>query len=243
VDERDLSPLLPLESPHHGFRGDGGAPPPRDPVPAGLTIAISREAGARGGTIGRRVGRLLSWQVYDQELLEYVIQDSNVQQGLRDSLPEPALRWVDARLDALSSREGGSLPPAMANLARLSLTLGAQGHVVLIGRGAGYLLPRASTLHARLVAPMEDRVAYMAQWLRLTVEEAQQRVRVRDQRRAEFLTHFLHRQAGEVYGYDLVLNTSSLGEELCAELIVRSACSKERQFLGRSEGDSEFPIG
>jgi hypothetical protein len=207
-----------------------------------LTIAISREAGARGGTIGRRVGRLLSWQVYDQELLEYVIQDSNVQQGLRDSLPEPGQGWVDERLEAMASREGGNLPPALGNLARLSLTLGAQGHVVLIGRGAGYLLPRESTLHVRLVAPLEERVAYMAQWLRLTDEEARQRVRVRDQRRAEFLTHFLHRQAGEVYGYDLVLNTSSLGEELCAELIVRAACSKELQFLRRAEGDSECPV-
>src|SRR5207248_3561839 len=112
---------------------------------------------------------------------------------------------------------GGGLPAAIVNVARTTLVLGAQGHVVLIGRGAGYLLPRESTLHARLVAPLEDRVAYMAQWLRLTVEEARQRVRVRDQRRAEFLTHFLHRQAREVYGYHLRVNTSPLGRELGAE--------------------------
>src|SRR5690242_12897526 len=58
----------PRESPRHGFQGDRGAPPPRT-GPAAMTIAVSREAGARGGTIARRVGRKLGWQVYDQELL------------------------------------------------------------------------------------------------------------------------------------------------------------------------------
>ena len=43
VDERDLSPLLPRESPHHGFRGEDSARL-RPAVPTGLTIAISREA-------------------------------------------------------------------------------------------------------------------------------------------------------------------------------------------------------
>src|SRR5262249_52397217 len=179
------------------FRGeDSGRLRPA--VPAALSIAISREAGARGGTIGRRVGRLLNWQGYDQELLDYVMQGSTVQQGLMDSLPEMASRWVEERLQAFQSRESG-LPASIINIARTTLVLGAQGHVVLIGRGAGYLLPRASTLHVRLVAPLEDRIAYMAQWLRLTAEEARQRVRLRDARRAGLLTNFLPPQPRHAY--------------------------------------------
>lgn len=225
MDERDLSALLPHESPHHGFRGeDSGRLRPA--LPAALTIAISREAGARGASIGRRVGRILGWQVYDQELLDYVMQDATVQQGVVDSLSEEALRWVEQRLQTLQASEGNGLPASVAQVARITLALGVQGNVVLIGRGAGYLLPRASTLHVRLIAPLEDRVAYMAQWLRLPVEEARQRVRLRDARRAEFLTNFLHRQPGEMHGYDLILNTSSFGEEVSAQLIAQAAQAK-----------------
>jgi cytidylate kinase len=191
-----------------------------------MTIAISREAGARGGTIGRRVGRALGWQVYDQELLEFVMQDGTVQQGFADGLSPEAAEWVERRLAELSA-EGLHAPATIAIMARLSLALGAQGKVVLIGRGAGYLLPRKTTLHVRLIAPQEDRIAYMAQWLRLTVEEARQRVRVRDAKRAEFLTTYLRRQPGEVHSYDLILNTSSFGEELSTELIVQAARAKE----------------
>src|SRR5262249_8013730 len=110
--------------------------------------------------------------------------------------------------------------------------LGAQGRVVLIGRGAGFLLPRETTLHARLVAPFEDRVAYMSQCLRLTLDEAHERVRLRDARRSEYLSAYLHRTQADVYGYDLILNTSSLGEALCAELITQAARTKSIQRFG-----------
>jgi hypothetical protein len=229
--ETDLSP----ESPHHGFQGDRAPPPPPPAVPAGLTIAISRETGARGGTIGRRVGRKLGWQVYDQELLEYLVQESAVQQGLRESLSPEASRWLDEQLQGLL--ETGRLDdnPSILSLARLSLTLGAQGRVVLIGRGAGFLLPRETTLHVRVVAPFEDRVAYMSQCLRLTLDEARERVRLRDARRTEYLSAYLHRPQSDVYGYDLMLNTSSLGEDLCAELVTQAARSKSMQRFGTDE--------
>ncbi len=50
-------------------------------IPAALTVAISREAGARGSTIGRRAARILGWPVYDQEMIEYMAQDANGHPG------------------------------------------------------------------------------------------------------------------------------------------------------------------
>jgi len=240
VEPRDHETDLPQESPRHGFQGDRAPPPPTPAVPAGLTIAISRETGALGGTIGRRVGRKLGWQVYDQELLEYLVQESAVQQGLRESLSSEASRWLDEQLQAHLATGRVDDNPSILSLARLSLTLGAQGHVVLIGRGAGFLLPRATTLHVRVVAPFEDRVAYLSQCLRLTLDEARERVRLRDARRSEYLSAYLHRPQGDVCGYDLVLNTSSLGEDLCAELVTQAARAKSAQRFG---ADEETPEG
>jgi hypothetical protein len=233
MSERQQADTLPPESPHHGYRGER---PARQEgfAPAGLTIAISREAGARGGTIGRRVGRKLGWQVYDQELLDYVVQEGTVQPGFAEGLSEAANRWVEEQIQALVAA-GLEMPPPVVGITRATLALGAQGHVLLVGRGAGFLLPRETTLHVRLVAPLEERIAYMAQWLRLTVEEARQRVQVRDQRRADFLTTYLRRQPAEAHGYDLVLNTSTLGEEVCTELICQAARLKEAHFLVAGE--------
>jgi hypothetical protein len=211
------------ESPRHGFQGDRGAAAPASTLPAGLSVAVSRESGARGGTIGRRVGRKLGWQVYDQELLEYMAQDTVVRQELFEGLSPAAHEWAEARLQRLLREQNLSQHPSILSLARVLLALGAGGGVVLIGRGAGCILPPEATLHVRVVAPEEERIAFMSQWLRLTLAEAAERVRLRDARRSEFvLTHF-HRRADDIHQYDLVLNSSRLGEELCSELIAQAA--------------------
>jgi cytidylate kinase len=220
----------PRESPRHGFQGDRGAPPAPRSGPSALTIALSREAGGRGGSIARRVGRKLGWQVYDQELLEYMAQEAIVSQGVLDEPPQTPADWPEARLRQLLHDRALNEHPTIVNLARVILALGAQGQAVLIGRGAGYILPRETTLNVRIVAPLHERIAYMGQWLRLTVEEATERVRLRDERRIGFVTANFHRDPNDVHAYDVILNSSLLGEDVCAELIAQAARARTAQL-------------
>lgn len=221
------APEAARQTPRHGFQGDRGRRPEHELVPAALTIAVSREAGSRGSTIATRAGRKLGWQVYTQELLEYVAQEGPFRQNVCDNLSPAAARWAEDRLQDCLREQGLSRTDPILNLARMVLALGAQGEAVLIGRGAGCILPAASTLHVRIVARLEDRVAYMSQWLRLTSEQAAEQVRLRDQRRADFLTAHFRRPPADVYQYDLVLNSTLLGEEACTELIVQAVRVKQ----------------
>ncbi len=84
---------------------------------------------------------------------------------------------------------------------------------MIVGRGAGFLLPTETTVHVRVVAPIESRVAYFAQWLRLTREEAAAEVQARDDRRAQFLTRTLGRDPADSTGYDMMVNVERLGIE------------------------------
>jgi cytidylate kinase len=220
-------PLPPTShTPRHGFQGDRARSPKTALVPPALTVAISREAGSRGTTIARRAAKLLGWNLYDQEILEYVSQEVAFRQRIADSTTPEAAAWLHDRLQALWNDENLSQHPAISEQARLVLALGAQGEVILVGRGAGCILPPASTLNVRIVSPLADRVAYMSQWLRLTMEEAEVQVATRDRRRAEFIQKHFHRRPGDVHQYDLHLNSSLLGEELCAELIAQAALAK-----------------
>jgi cytidylate kinase len=213
------------EAPRHGFQGDRAAAVPAA-LPAGLTIALSREAGSRGASIARRVARKLGWQVYNQELLDTIAHEGEFSAGVfADLLPE-AVTWVEENVQRLADENKVSRQRHSLDLARVILAVAAQGEAVLIGRGAGYILPRATTLHVRIMAPLADRVAYMSQWLRLTLEEAAEQVRVLDARRAEFMQAHFHRQPSDIYQYDLLLNSSLLGEELSVALIAQAARTK-----------------
>lgn len=223
-----------LEPPLHGNQGDRARLGERR-APLGPTVAISREVGARGGSIARRVGKKLGWQVYTQELLEFLTSNESARQHVLADIPEDAANWADGQLERL--RRDQVIVPGieLGEMPRLILTLAARGRVILVGRGAGYLLPRDSSVHARVVAPIEDRVAYMAQLLRRTREEAAEQVRERDEQRAAYLVKTFNRRAGELYDYDLVLNSYLLGEEVCAEVLLTAIRGKSRAFLPHEE--------
>jgi cytidylate kinase len=232
-DEREPPSHRPAATPLHGYRGEAAEETPG--LPATLTVAISRESGSRGGTIARHAGARLGWQVYPQDLLEYVTQDAAARQEILDSLPPGAAAWAEAQLNQLLQAETVSSNPSIIDLARVVLYLGARGEAVLVGRGAGCILPAVSTLNVRIVAPPEDRVAYLAQVLRLSADEAAEQVRHRDERRGEFIRTHFHRDPAAVHQYDLVLNSSLLGEERCVDLIVHAAHAKLAALSGGRE--------
>lgn len=220
--------------PLHGVRGDGVS---RPAAPAGIAIAISREAGARGGSIARRIGKRLGWQVYNQELLEYLCATEAAREPVMADVPANAITWVDAQLDRLRHDRGFDPRAEGGEMPRLILALAARGQVIFVGRGAGYYLPRPSSLHVRVVAPLPDRIAHMADWSRMTREAAADLVRQRDERRAEFLLKHFGRRSTDVYDFDLVLNTGLLAEEACADVILAALNAKQDAFEGDSRLD------
>ena len=231
----------PLESltppPLHGYRGDPSDPAPLD-RPMGLTVAVSREAGARGWSIAKRVSVALGWQLFDQDQLDTLVQDERARAELLASIPAGARHWADDQLARLGRERILTVGPAAVEVARLLLAIAARGEAVLVGRGAGFLLPPDTTVHVRVVAPLADRVAYMGQWLRQPRDEAAAEVAARDKRRSAYLAHLLGRDPSETHAYDLVVNSSRLGEEACADLIVVAVRAKQTT---PDEGDPFLP--
>ena len=222
-----------LEPPLHGNQGDRGLAEEagaecRTSRPLGPTVAISREAGARGETIARRVGRKLGWDVLTREHLEYLATNETQRESIRADVPEEAREWLESQAGRLR-REGVSLfddqPPPVS---QVMLSLAARGNLVFVGRGAGHLLPRESTLHVRVVAPRENRVGYMAQYLRLPRDEAAEQVRRRDEMRIDYIAQNYQRRDDEPSDFDLLVNSAELGEELAADLIVLALRAKQK---------------
>ena len=214
------------QAPQHGFRGDADAAPPARP--RGLTVAISREAGARGTTIARRVADILAWQAFDHDTLDYLAQNDTARAQFLADVPADALAWADAQLARLQSARGLNAEGESLRLVRLVLAVAARGNAVIVGRAAGFLLPPETTLHVRIVAPLDARVAYMAQELRLTRPEAVDEVRARDERRAIFLDRALALDPSDLTAYDAVVNSDRLGVEGAAQLVGWAARTKQQ---------------
>ncbi|HVJ79876.1 MAG TPA: cytidylate kinase family protein, partial [Planctomycetia bacterium] len=142
-----------------------------------------------------------------------------------EELPPEAVGWCEQRFARLS-RKPIARHPEMAALVRTILEIGAGGRAVLLGKGAAAVLPRRTTLHVRLLAPEKDRIAYVAQWERMSPAEAEEHVRQREKDRRKYLIGKFGVDPDVASQYDLSLNTSTLGVELCAELI--AVCARAR---------------
>lgn len=229
-----------VQAPQHGFRGD--AEPDPQPRPGGLTVAISREAGSRGTTIARMVSEILGWQVFDHDTLDYLAQNDTARTQLLADVPPEARRWADEQFSRLQHARGMTTEGDAIRLIRLVLMVAARGNAVIVGRAAGFLLPPETTIHVRIVAPLEARVAYMAQELRLTRPEAVEEVRARDERRALFLKRMVSATASDPIAYDVVVNSDRLGVEGAAQFVGWGVRTKQ-MFVEIAGPDQTFARG
>jgi cytidylate kinase len=200
---------------------------PKTTAPAPLNIAISRQAGARGTEVGKAVAAKLGWQPYDYELVQRIAQEKGLKEQLLKSLDERYVSWLEEIMAALTNETGPLDATYFNQLMRLFESLARAGHCVIVGRGAPFALPVATTLRVRLVAPREVRVTRAEQKLGLPHSQAQRWVDKQDHDREAFVKYHFSANENDPLGYDLVLNSGRFDTEQCAALIIDAAHIRE----------------
>jgi cytidylate kinase len=178
-------------------------------------ITVSREYGAGGGEVARRLAEALGWELLDRELLHQAAAVEQVPDADLERLDEKALSLADRfRFHAPHERYLHGLTEAVRQAA-------ARGKVVLVGRGTRQLLGEVpSAFHLRLVAPREWRVRRMAQQQAWTPEQALARCLEVDRTRGRFTRYFFGPAAARPAQYDLVVNTGWVGlEDVVADVL------------------------
>ena len=207
-----------------------------EPVSRFRTVCVSREAGAGGGAIARLVGTRLNWKVYDHELLEAIAQGMEVPADEARPYDELAPGLVQDWLLPLREEHYAPQEAYLDHLAKLVESIGRAGDSVIVGRGAGQLLPRSETLCVRVVAPLKMRARNLAASMGVSQRTARKAATDRDRRVAKFV-RALHRvEIDDPHLYDLVLDSHALGLTIASELIVRvgrdGPAAEGREFFG-----------
>jgi cytidylate kinase len=186
----------------------------------GPYLLISREKGAGGNAVAQLVGRRLGWQVFDNEIVDEIAKQAHVRSQLIGSLDEHVQETIQEFIGGLlNSRQIGT-SDYLVYLKQVVLTLGHQGDVIIVGRGARFILPSQFGLSVRLVAPIEARIRRIADKARLNLEAARVEVERMDRERVQLVHRHWGHDVTDPLNHDLIINTAAMNVEAATEIIL-----------------------
>ena len=191
----------------------------------GPYVLISREKGAGGHQVANLIGQKLGWQVFDRQIVDAIAERTKMRQQLVEYLDEKTRGGLEEFLRHVLTKEIGTTD-YLRHLRQVLLTLGQQGDVVIVGRGAEHILPAQFGLRVRMVAPFYLRVDRIASANGLTTEAADPLVAKVDQERKDFVHNQFQKDIRDPMSYDLVINTGALTVEGTAEIVMEALRQK-----------------
>lgn len=195
----------------------------------GITIAISRERGAGGGSIAHLVAEQLGWPVYDHELVDKIAEDAEVRSRLLDKLDEKRPNWLAECLESIKGERHVTGVGFAIRLRKILLALYSHGNCVVLGRGAAQVLPEKRVSRIRLIAPMLYRIPRATDHLGIS-EEAAREVAEIDRQREDFVKSYFHKDPADVHEYDLTLDTSRFSQQDCRDLILAALSARQARL-------------
>jgi cytidylate kinase len=209
---------LRIESQQRLAEQDANKPRPQLVCPY---IAISREAGVDATAIAQTVAAQCSWKVFDRELLDYMVEHYHWSRVALDYVDERTVSWFHETFGKWLDAQLVSQAEFVHRLGKIILLAAQHESLVIVGRGAQFILPRQLGSAVRIVAPRKYRIACIMSRRECTRSEAEKFIDDTDRGRADFVQRYFHRDVADPHLYDLVINLEYMTREAAASIIAR----------------------
>lgn len=183
-------------------------------------VCLSRETGAGGEEIARRVAQDLGWPLLDRELLHYVAETGNLSEMMLKYVDEAHWDWLSDMFDSTVKQRTTNHSGYVIRLGKVLMTAVSHSSAVIVGRGAQHLLPVDKSLTVRIIGSREKRVQRIEKHRGCSHSEATRFVDAKDQERDNFVKQFLHHDPADPHCYDLVINTDHVELQEASDLII-----------------------
>ena len=208
--------------------------PTREPADAQVSarpfITISREPGAGAWMLAQQLATALTpkdagdagWTCWDRELMEKVAADQNIHTPLIQSLEESSHSWLTDFFGSLSMSNAapGDEASLYTKVAGTVRALAQAGHTVIVGVGGVFITRRMrGGIHVRLIAPLDHRIASLAEREGISHDAAVSRIRQLEKNRQSFFTRYWPKELITPEIFTVTLNTARIKSGTMVEII------------------------
>ncbi len=196
-------------------------------------ITISRQFGAGGETLGKKVAERLGYTFAHRDILQRVAEEANVSEDWVEAFEKEAgsrfsrfiSGMVSQRLvDRVLKDERGYLDEKiyLDYLVLIVAQIADEGNVVILGRGSQYILDdHPEAFHILLIDEFENRVNFLVKHYDIPTRKAAQTVTNEDRRRANLYRRLGKSDYDNPGLYHLVLNMGRLEMGQAVDLVCR----------------------
>lgn len=178
-------------------------------------INIGRQFGSGGKGVAEALGRKLGIPVYDSELITKAAEESGISPEFFMGSDEKRRFWI------LGNNDSGLNDTKLFNIQSQTIrAIAQQGDAIFVGRASDYVLRDMECLDVFICAPMETRRSLISEKEGKTPEEAESYIFKKDKARAQYYNFFTFGHWGKASNYDICIDSSLLGIEGTADLII-----------------------
>lgn len=188
-------------------------------TPIRPVITISRMPGSGANTLARQLSEDLNIDLFDNEIVEAVAKSAQVSEAVIATLDEQDRSILDDWIGALEKKRHLWSDEYLPHLTKVVGAIAAHGHAIIVGRGAGYILPDEVCLRLLIVAPMDVRVRNVMYAYKVTHDEAEKRIKKTEKDRKAFIKKYFNADLTDPVNYDLTLNTAHYTAEAAAKIV------------------------
>ena len=190
-------------------------------------ITISRQFGSGGRTVGHLIAEKLGIPFYDKELVDHIALES----GFAPKFVEAHGEHSPGKSQLSQAFASTGVPGVMNGLSTADflwtiqcsaiLQVADKGPCVIVGRNADYILKdRKDVLHIFIYADKDFRADRIVRLYGESEKSPHARLQEKDKRRSINYHHYTGRTWGASENYDICLNTSVIGIEEAAQIVV-----------------------
>jgi cytidylate kinase len=195
-------------------------------------ITISRQFGAGGKTIGKKVAQKLGYTFIDEDIVQLIAEKAKVSPGWVESVEKEAggrLSRIVSRMvskplvDKVLKDEYGYIDEQIYidYLVVLIAQMAEEGNVVFLDRGSQYILnDHPDAFHILLINTFANRVQFMVERYDLTEQRATQVVKSEEKRRINLYKKIGKQDYDHAQLYHVVINMAKVDLEDAVTTIV-----------------------
>ena len=185
-------------------------------------IAIGRQFGSGGRTIGKKLAEKLGIPCYDNEVLERMALESGYAEGYLRERAEFAVsrNQFNHAMNAGFFAGNSYQDDLWALQNRIIQELAARGPCVFVGFCSEYILRKHDNcLRVFIYADPDFRAKRIVEQYGETDEAPEKRIKDKDRRRAAYYQYYTDLKWGVSKNYHLSLNSGTLGIDACVDIL------------------------